>query len=235
MTRYCPTCGTEVDDAALFCPSCGRPIERVAQPAARPEPAEEAAAPEPVAASAPAPPPPPAPRPDGDDVARAEAAADEEAEARTEQHPRAAPPASDERAVTSPAAAPQRDRQLDIPVTWPTTLSGWLIGVGVVMAALGVLIGFVDRAFNPIDVLLLPALLVVAATVFFSATLPRFPHLALATLAVSLVAFGIGLDRIGFGGAGMAELLLFLGSATAAVGALVLALGHDQPLGGRGS
>ena len=120
-------------------------------------------------------------------------------------------------------------------MTWPTTLSGWLIGIGVALAALGLLIGFVDRAFNPIDVLLLPALLIVAATVFFSTTLPKLPHLTLATLAVALVAFGVGLDRIGFGGAGMGELLLFLGAAAAAIGAIVLEVGHDQPLGGRGS
>lgn len=230
MTRFCPSCGTEVDESALFCPSCGHPLEP-AEPAGLAEPAERAPRPGPEAGPAvpPVAAPTPAPRSDRDD-------GPDDDPGRTEAHPRpAASGAREARAEVAPAVAARPDRQIEIPVTWPTTLSGWLIGIGIALAALGVLIGIVDRAFNPVDVLLLPVLLLVAVTVFFSAAVPRFHHLALATLAVTLVAFGIGLDRIGFGGAGLAELLLFLGAAAAAIGAIVLAVGHDQPLGGRGS
>jgi hypothetical protein len=231
MTRFCPNCGTEVDESALFCPSCGQPIEPLDDlPVAR------TAAAEPVAAATSLPAVTAAPAADEAPAVGAAAAPPIGAgQARTEAHPRS-PAAEPEHIRQAPAAAPPRaDRQVNVPVTWPATLSGWLIGIGVVIAALGVLVGFFDRFFNPIDVLLLPALLLVAATVFFSTTVPRIPYLAVGTLAVALVAFGVGLDRIGFGGAGMAELLLFLGAATAAVGGIVLEVGHDQPLGGRGT
>ena len=62
MARFCPNCGTEVDDTAVFCPTCGQPIDqaseteipaapawpdpvRPAGAAAREEPDEPAAAP----------------------------------------------------------------------------------------------------------------------------------------------------------------------------------------------
>ena len=221
MTRYCPSCGTEVDDAALFCPSCGNPIE-AGSARAKPEPAAAPVAPRPEPDEAPA-------------VAAAPATPVGEPEARTEPHPRATSPSAPEAAHPprpAPVGAARSDRQIDVPVTWPVTLSGWLIGVGVVLAALGVVIGFFDGSFNPIDVLLLPALVLVAATVFFATNVPAIPHLPVATLVVALLAFGIGLDRIGFGGAGLPELLLFLGAAAAAIGAVVLEVGHDQPLGG---
>ena len=54
--RYCPNCGTEVDDTAAFCPTCGQAIDQAAEtampaapawpePAAPPRPHEPAAAP----------------------------------------------------------------------------------------------------------------------------------------------------------------------------------------------
>jgi hypothetical protein len=52
------------------------------------------------------------------------------------------------------------------------------------------------------------------------------------TLVVVLLAFGMAIDRIMFGGAGIGELLFFLGAAAAAIGAILLELGRDQPLGG---
>ena len=42
--RFCPNCGTEVDETALFCPTCGQAIDQAAETAmpaapAWPEPA----------------------------------------------------------------------------------------------------------------------------------------------------------------------------------------------------
>jgi hypothetical protein len=114
----------------------------------------------------------------------------------------------------------------------PVTLSGWLIGVGALIGALGIVIGIVDGGFlNVIDLVLLLALIAIAVAIFFSASLARFPNLRLATLVVALIGFGVALDRIGFSGAGVGELLVFLGTAAAALGAIILELGRDQPLG----
>lgn len=117
----------------------------------------------------------------------------------------------------------------------PVTLSAWLIGVGAVLGALGVLIGLFGGVLNPIELLLLIALLAVAATVFFSTNLPEIPNLRLVTLVIVLVGFGMALDRLSIGGGNAGTLLLFLGTAAAAMGAVILELGKDQPIGGPGS
>jgi hypothetical protein len=114
----------------------------------------------------------------------------------------------------------------------PVTLSAWLIGIGAVLGAVGALVGLFDSVGAAIDLLALVALLAVAATVFFAASLPAIPHLRFITLAVVLVAFGVALDRLGIGRAGAGDLLLFLGSAAAVIGAVLLELGQDQPLSG---
>lgn len=226
MPRYCANCGTEVDDSAVFCPTCGQPIDEASEteiPAApawpestpsgraseAPPTAFEAADP---SAATPASPPPDEP------VTRVE--------------PSQAPPP----AVPPPAAAQGRagGPAVNLPITTPVTLSGWLIGGGSALAALGVLIGLFDLFLNPVELILLVALVAIAATVFFSANLPTIPNLRLATLVVVLIGFGIALDRLGTGGAGAGELLLFLGTAMAAIGAILLELGQDQPLGGAG-
>lgn len=204
MTRFCPNCGTEIDESALFCPSCGQPIE--------PLPEEE--------------------QPAASDAARADSTA------RTAAHP--GPVEAGNAAWTPPGAPPPAPEpspfsQINVPVTMPATLSAWLIGGGAAVAALGALIGLFGGALNLIEVILLLALVGIAVTVFFSDHVPAIPHLRLATLAVVLVAFGVALDRIGFGIAGLGELLLFLGTGAAAIGAMVLELGYDQPLGGRGT
>lgn len=114
----------------------------------------------------------------------------------------------------------------------PVTLSAWLIGGGSAVAALGVVIGLFGGFLNPIDLLLLLVLIGIAATVFLSANAPAIPHLRMITFAVVLIGFGMALDRIGLGVAGAGDLLLFLGTAAAAIGAIILELGRDQPLGG---
>jgi hypothetical protein len=252
MARFCGSCGTEVDETAVFCPTCGQPIDQATEsefPAAPawPDPPEDAAprdaappdaAPRDAAprdasgqdAALSAPMERPAPRewaaPDEGSVARVPRVEDP-TRVEAGQPPREAPvPAQ------APAHEPPREPVVNLPVMWPVMLSGWLIGLGALVAALGTVIGLFGGAINPIDVLLVLLLLGIVATVFFSGSVPEIPNLRLATLAVVLVAFGIGLDRIGFGFAGVGELLLFLGAAAAAIGAILLELGRDQPLGG---
>jgi hypothetical protein len=227
MARFCGNCGTEVDETAVFCPTCGQPIDQASE------------------TEFPAAPAWPEPLPDPAPVAREERAAPPDWSARDEgtvgRIPRVeeptrieagAPPVGAPTPPPAPAHQPQREPAVNVPVTWPVMLSGWLIGGGALVAAVGTVIGLFGGAINPIDLLLVLLLLGIAATVFFSGSVPDIPHLRLATLAVVLVAFGIGLDRIGFGFAGVGELLLFLGAAAAAIGAVLLELGRDQPLGG---
>jgi len=218
--RYCPNCGTEVDETAVFCPACGQPIDQASEtemPAAPawPDAAEApAAAPPPVASRA----DPPAPQ--------SEAGAAEPA--RTEHRQQSPGPA----APPPPTPAAPAGPSVNLPLTMPVTLSGWLIGVGALIGALGIIIGIVDGGFlNVIDLVLLLALVAISVAIFFSASLARFPNLRLATLVVALIGFGVALDRIGFSGAGAGELLVFLGTAAAAMGAIILELGRDQPLG----
>ena len=230
MSRFCPNCGTEVDDNAVFCPTCGQPIDQAAEsemPAAPawPDPAGHARVAAPVEpADQPAGSAEPAPASGG--TATAPDAQPREDMTRVEAQP-AAPPPPPAAARAAPAGP-----TIDLPLTKPVTLSGWLIGVGALLAALGIVVGLFDGVLNPIELILLLALIAIAATVFFSASLPSVPNLRLATLSVALIGFGIAIDRLGFGGAGAGELLLFLGTAMAAIGSIILELGRDQPLGG---
>ena len=258
MARFCASCGTEVDETAVFCPTCGQPIDQDVEtempaapawpePEPRPEREPDSWAPppeaEPVAA-----PREWAPDDDADVQRRVEPPLREgyvpsdvvgepgepsrveptRVEARPE-FPR--PPEARADAPPAPPAAPAGPA-IDLPITTPVTLSAWLIGIGAALGAVGALIGLFDALGAAIDLLALVALLAVAATVFLSATLPAIPHLRFITLAIVLVVFGVALDRLGIGRAGAGELLLFLGSAAAVIGAVLLELGHDQPMGG---
>lgn len=239
MARFCANCGTEVDETAIFCPTCGQPIDQAAEaemPAAPgwPEPAQRAAEAAPVADQ------------ERERAAAWDAQPDDEptrVDARAENGSvSAVPPPVAPVAPVAPAASgrpsqrvPEAGRRagpaVDLPITMPVTLSAWLIGGGALLAALGVLIGLFDGFLNPVELILLIALLAIAAAVFFSGRIPAIPNLRLVTLVIVLIGFGIALDRLGFGGAGIGELLLFLGTASAAVGAIILELGRDQPLG----
>ena len=208
--RYCPNCGTEVDDTAAFCPTCGQAIDQAAETAM------------PAAPAWPEPAGPPRPHEPAAAPARSrEPTADPE---RTEARPQADPP-------PPPAAASSAGPSVNVPVTMPVTLSGWLIGGGAVLAALGVLIGLFDGPLNLIQLILLVALIGIAVATFFPDVVAGFEYLRLASFVVALVGFGIALDRLGTGGAGIGELLLFLGTAGAVIGAILLEIGRDQPLG----
>ncbi len=251
MTRFCAACGTEVDDTAVFCPTCGQPIDQEAEsqmPAAPawPDPEREA---RPVVRDeslAPAldaddvAPPPAAPRPDNfdDEAAAAHRTADAPRDDVTRVEgrvPSPEPPAAIARrepAAAGPDRPKRRPAMNSVPVTMPVTLSAWLIGGGSAVAAVGALVSLFDGFGSAIDLLALVALAAIAVSVFLAASIPAIPHQRFVTLAVVLVAFGIGLDRLGFGGSGIGTLLLFLGAAAAAIGAVLLELGRDQPLGG---
>ena len=224
MARFCPNCGTEVEDQAVFCPTCGQPIDQASEtefpaaPAWPEQPVEEVA---PRAAS------------DQGSPTRFEEPTRTEAAPRTSTESVAPLPPPPAAAAPSPPAAERSARPaVNVPITMPVTLSAWLIGGGAAVAALGVVIGLFGGFLNPIDLLLLLALVAIAATVFLSANVPAIPHLRLMTLAAVLIGFGVALDRIGFRAAGVGELLLFVGTAAAAIGAIILELGRDQPMGG---
>jgi hypothetical protein len=204
MIHYCPNCGTEVDETAAFCPTCGQPLDEVREAAtadeAGPPIAEQPAASQPVA-----------PAPAEPDATRA--------------HPAEPPPADVRPSGPQTSSLPR----VELPITWPVMLSGWLIGIGALVAALGVVVIFFSY-LNPIDIVLLGLLLLIAATVFASASLPAVPHQRLAILAVALIGLGVALDRIGFGNAGLGALLLFVGTAGASAGALLTEVGGDRPM-----
>jgi hypothetical protein len=234
MLRYCANCGTEVEDNAVFCPTCGQPIDQAAETEMPAAPAWPDQAPDDRSPSIQVPPPAWARR--DDESAPAAAGSEPEAvgaAASTAVHDRTQRPPVPE---APRSVAPQRasTSRPSVPFTMPLTLSAWLIGGGALLAALGVLIALFGGFVSPIDLVVLVVLIGIAATVFFSASVPAVPHLRLIVLAVVLVAFGMALDRIGLGGAGAGELLFFLGIAAAAIGALLLELGRDQPLGGPG-
>lgn len=242
--RTCATCGTEVDEDASFCPSCGQPLAAMSA-AADIEPSIPPAAPawgatpddpdgsrrQPTAAWS---------RPEPTDAAPVATERPdpvrEPREAPAQREARAPDAATRAGPVPAPAAG-NRERprstdptQINLPLTWPVTLSGWLIGIGALAGALSLLLDF--RLFdNPITILLLLLLLGVAASVFFAAHLPPVPQLRLIVLGTILIALGVALDRIGFGG-GAASAILLLAMGAAAVGVVLVEIGRDRPWAG---
>jgi hypothetical protein len=211
--RFCPSCGTEVDADARFCPTCGITLEDEAQPELPaapgwPEPEPETQAihtPDTQPATSAAPPPPPGPPPSA-----------------------AAPALEPAQPIPPP---PPPDRQgIDLPLSWPTMASGWLIGIGSLVGAVALIPSLSDL----LSVLLLLALLGLAATVFLAEWVPAIPRLRLITLVVTTIGLGIALDRSAFMVRGI-ETLLLLAMLAAAAGALLIELDRDRPLPPPGS
>ncbi len=239
-TRFCAVCGTEVDDDASFCPTCGSAMEPTDEPSAdeipaappwpqnaEPTPVTDATA-EPTAVQAHG-------EPAADEPVAPTAAAASTPVEEIDPVPPAPPPAPRDAGTRprTPAGGVSRrgaGQQLDLPLTWPVTLSGWLIGLGALVGALAILVDF--RSFtNPVMLLVFLALLAVAATVFFAANMPSLPNLRLWVLVIVAAAFGVALDRIG-NGTGFAGVVFFLGALAAMVGALIVELGRDRPMAG---
>jgi hypothetical protein len=222
--RFCPSCGTEIDEEARFCPTCSTALDvaddlsatasQPMQPAAvEPRPEEPELPQAPVW-------PPPETQPDaalpGPEAVRPRPSVVEA----PSREPSLAGAAGKEPSRKEPS--PER---VDLPFTLPTTLSGWLIGGGSLLAALA-LIPSLDDA---VSLILFLALLGVAATVFLAERLPEVPRLRLIVLAVSLVGLGVGFDRAAFGAGGF-DLLLFVAMIGASGGALLVELDRDRPV-----
>jgi hypothetical protein len=195
--RFCPSCGTEIDAEARFCPTCGTMLSEEASP---------------VLPAAPAWPPPEEPA----------------AAPLTPGAERGVPETAPQAPVPGSPAPPVRDASrpdIDLPLTWPTTLSGWLIGGGSLVGALALIPSFDDA----VSLLLFLALLAVAASVFLAERLPDVPRQRFVVLAVTLVGLGIAFDRAGFGARGI-DTFLLVAMIAAAGGALLIELDRDRPL-----
>ena len=235
--RFCPSCGTEVEPGARFCPTCGStlstdmedgpelptaplwpPPEQVPDGSGEPAPTEaisvekpDAPHPEPDAEQDPAPEPDPVPEQEPAPEP------DRTSEPLAPPPPQAPPPASSPgRAAWNPS---------DLPITWPTTLSGWLIGGGSLLAALSL----IPRLGSVLSLLLFLALLGVAATVFLADRVPDVPRQRLAILVVAMIGLGVGLARAGFTVQG-ADTVFLVGMLAAAGGSLLIELDRDRPM-----
>ena len=222
--RFCPSCGTEVEADARFCPSCGTTLAlegedesqaeaplppAPAWPAGETTPDAEPPAPdEPTLTDAPGAPPGAAPAQATQEHASADASAP----------PPAAPP--------PPAAQPLApvSRSPEIPLTWPTTIAGWLIGAGSLLGA----IFLIATLGNVVSLLLFVALLGVAASVFVADRMPQVPHLRLLVLVTTMIGLGVGLARAGFTVNGV-DTLFLLAMLAAGGGALLIELDRDRP------
>lgn len=237
--QFCPSCGTEVEADARFCPSCGTtlgvegdseatgadttlppaPAWPAADSRAEPEPGTElqaaGAAPavdQPTMTDRPAHEAEPASEPKPERVTPAQAAA-------TAPPPPVATAGEPHRQPLTPVA-----RSSDFPVTWPTTVAGWLIGAGSLLGA----IFLIARLGNIVSLLLFVALLGIAATVFAADWMPEIPRLRLAVLATTMIGLGVALARAGFTVAGV-DTLFLLAMLAAGGGALLIELERDRP------
>jgi hypothetical protein len=241
--RYCPSCGTEVDADARFCPTCGITLEGDEQPElpaapAWPRPEPPPAEPErasvggsgPAAETASVTAVPPANAPEGAAPVQAEAEAAPPPEPRPAP-PEPVPPATSQSRRVEPAQpvppAPPAGAGIDLPFTWPTMLSGWLIGLGSFVGALALIPNF----GNVVSLLLFLGLAGVAATVFLADRVPHVPRLRMWTLVVTMFGLGVALDRagIGFIQPGTDSVLL-IAMLAAAGGALLIELDRDRPM-----
>lgn len=225
--RFCPSCGTEVEVDARFCPSCGTTLgleaedEVPADAQLPPAPAWPAAAAAPVpgaASEAPTLTDAPDAQPASDDPAA------DSAPAAPRSTPAAPPPAP---TPSAPAAAPPVapvNRSPEIPLTWPSTIAGWLIGAGSLLGA----IFLIATLGNVVSLVLFVALLGVAATVFVADRLPEIPNLRLLVLVTTMIGLGVGLARAGFTVNGV-DTLFLLAMLAAGGGALLIEIDRDRP------
>ncbi|HET6746123.1 MAG TPA: hypothetical protein VFH90_09800, partial [Candidatus Limnocylindria bacterium] len=131
----------------------------------------------------------------------------------------AAPPAA-----PPPPSAPARPSP-ELPFTWPTMLSGWLIGSGSLLGA----IFLIASLGNVVSLLLFLALLGVAVTVFLADRVPDVPRQRLVILVTTMIGLGVGLARAGFTMQGV-DTLFLVSMLAAAGGALLIEIDRDRPM-----
>jgi hypothetical protein len=240
--RFCPNCGTEVEADARFCPTCGTTLSAEAE-------GPDSSSDEPQLPPAPVwPPPESPPAPVNDQLRLSSEAVPEpvpEPEPQSEPEPEPTPqpqpkPTPSEpgpvegQSVPAPEAVPPpppkptgatTGARPDLPITWPTMLSGWLIGGGSLLGALAL----IPRLGSVVSLLLFLALVGVAATVFLAERVPEAPRQRLAILVVTMIGLGVGLARAGFSVQG-ADTVLLVAMLAAAGGALLIELDRDQPM-----
>jgi hypothetical protein len=231
--RYCPSCGTEVDADARFCPTCGITLEQDEQPELpaapawpQPEATQREGGPGPVDAT------------DDEDAAEtanmrsvSEGAVPEDAAGRPPAPgpgpaaPAAQPPRMEPAQPVPPA--PPAETGIDLPFTWPTTLSGWLTGIGSAVGALAL----IPNLGNVVSLLLFVALTGVAAAVFLADRVPDVPRRRLWILVISVIGLGVALDRAGLGFVQRGtDSVLLIAMLAAAGGALLIELDRDRPM-----
>jgi hypothetical protein len=150
-------------------------------------------------------------------------------------------PTQPAKAPPPPASQPTTEAPAEAGiVTWPVTLSGWLIGVGVLTAAFAMLLPWLDVAIytrawglaSGVNIIFFVILVGVAVSIFLSSSVPHIAAERLVILAVALIGVGIGLDRLGLPNGAFGVPLFFLAMLATAVGVLLVELNADRPLRG---
>lgn len=226
--HFCPNCGTEVEADARFCPTCGTTLANDAD-------AGEASAELPAAPAWP-PPQSRAEAPQDDPPTMTDAPAAPAAAPGSAPEPLAAGPAAPAAApAPDPSSAPQAAAPqptggppMELPITWPATLSGWLIGAGSLLGAI-LLIPRLGGAGYIVSLVLFLALLGIAATVFLADRVPVIPRLRLVVLVTTLIGLGVALARAAIGVAGV-DTFFLVAMLAAAGGALLIELDRDRPM-----
>lgn len=123
----------------------------------------------------------------------------------------------------------------------PTTLSGWLIGGGALVAVVGMLLPWeLSGAYTDgwglasgINLVFTVVLVAVLVLVFLPHLVPDLPQRNLVLLTIALIGVGMGLDRLGLPVTGSGAMIFLIGMLASAAGAFLAQLGLDRPVGGQ--
>jgi hypothetical protein len=143
-------------------------------------------------------------------------------------------------AAVSPAVARPGPIRPEPILRTPATLSGWLVGIGALVAAVAVFLPWIAGGSytsawglaSGVNIVMFVVLLAVLAIVFLPHLVPQIPHRDLVFVAIGMVGIGIGLDRFGLPLTGVGATVFLIGALSLAVGALLAELHLDRHLGG---